>query len=73
MKNFNKKAETTVIKANGVDEDRFVAQYNSSAPHIRIYERKKRGDKVVHAKVGEFYKLRKGVQRCWSLSQKQGD
>ncbi len=73
MKNFNKKKESVVLEANGVDKERFLCQFNDKAPHIRLYERKKRGDKVIHKKIGEFYTMKRSVQRSWSLSQDKGE
>jgi hypothetical protein len=70
MKAYNKKAEAVVIEANGVDKERWVVQFNSNAPHIRLYERKKRGDVIVHAKVNEFYNMKKTVQCAYVLSNK---
>ena len=71
MKNFNKKKESTVIEADGVTPDKFVVQFNDKAPHIRLYERKKRGDIIINSKVGQFYKFNKAKQRAWSLSKQE--
>lgn len=73
MKPYNKQKETVVLQAQGVDADRFVVQFAKKAPHIRMYERKQRGDKIIHAKVNNFYKMRKAVQRAWSISQESKD
>lgn len=68
MKNFDKKKDSTVLEANGIDKDRFVVQYNKDAPHIRLYERKKRGNAVIHSKVNQFYNFKKTVQCAWAIS-----
>lgn len=73
MKPYNKQKETVVLQAQGVDADRFVVQFAKKAPHIRMYERKQRGSIVINKKVGQFYKMRKAVQRAWSLSQESKD
>lgn len=71
MKNWKKNEEYVVLKAKGVDEERFVVQWNKEAPHIRLYERKKRGPITIHKRVNEFYKMKKAIQCAYVLSEKQ--
>ena len=71
MKPFKKNQEFKVIKGNNINPDEFVVQFNRSAPHIRLYQRKKRGDIVIHKKVNEFYNMRKAVACSWVLSQRE--
>ena len=70
MRAFNKKSEAVILKANGVAEDTFVIQYNKKAPHVRLYQKVQRGDKVIHKRVNQFYKVRKAIQCAYVLSNK---
>lgn len=69
MRAYDKRQESTVLEANGVDDNRFIIQFNKKAPHVRLYERKQRGPITIHKKLGEFFKVRRAVQRSWSISQ----
>lgn len=69
MKAFNKKQKHITLQARGMSSDKFVVQFNKTAPHFRLYERKPRGSTVINTRVGEFYRMKTAIQRAWSLSQ----
>jgi hypothetical protein len=74
MKAFNKQAETKTLEAVGVTPDKYCIQFNKAAPHIRLYEKQtQKSGRVINKKVGEFYKVRKAIQRAWSMSQGTAD